>query len=74
MEVTRSGDTWQTAEAERSVVRKLFDVKELFTELMRLCAGIYKEMVESLQTDHRDKSDAQEDFKEQAEATKAGFL
>jgi hypothetical protein len=32
---------------------------------MRFYAGIYKGMVESLQTDHRDESDAQEDFKEE---------
>jgi hypothetical protein len=52
-------------EVERTVIRKLFDDKELFTELMHLYAVIYKEMVKSLQTDHRDESDAQEDFKEQ---------
>jgi hypothetical protein len=62
-----NGSAWrhlaEGAKAERSVVCKLFDDKELFTGLMRLYTGIYKEMVESLQTDHHDKSD--EHFKEQ---------
>jgi hypothetical protein len=65
MEVARPGDICQTAEAERNVFRKPFDGKELFTGLMCLYTGIYKEMVKSLQSDHRDKSDEQEDFKQQ---------
>jgi hypothetical protein len=68
--------TWRhlagRAEAERSVVRKLFESKELFTGLMRLYTGIYREMVESLQTDHCDESEAQKwsSFEDQAKHTK----
>jgi hypothetical protein len=66
MEMARPGDIWQTEQAERSVVRKLLDGKALFTGLMHLYAAIYREMVGSVQTDHRDKqqNDAHEGFKE----------
>jgi hypothetical protein len=42
-----NGSAWRHS-AERSAVRKLFDGKELFTGLMSLYAGIYKEIIKSL--------------------------
>jgi hypothetical protein len=47
-QINGNGSAWRyladRAEAERSVVHKLLDGKALFTGLMQLYAGIYREM------------------------------
>jgi hypothetical protein len=67
MEMARPGNSWQTAETERSTLCKHLDGKALFTGLMRLYAAMHREIVESVQADPSDKQQVDEHggFKQQ---------